>query len=592
MLWPWVMAMQAKQESNTFRFRHSEALLRSVLENAAVATFLVGPDGRLLYANRSFRSLLGYGEDDPFTVVIDDLIHPDDLPHGAEQMQTLEQNIADGYCAERRYVKKSGEPIWVLVSASALRDESTGDLHYTIVQAVNIDKQKRAEDALAASESRWNFALESAGQGVWDHDLTAKTAFYSRMWKVMRGMNPDEKVDPAVELWLERVHPDDRERIRANTERQYTGELSFNEFEYRERRRDGQYIWILSRGKPVAWNADGTPSRILGTDTDITTIKQVESQLALEKERLKVTLESIADGVISTDAGGLIVFMNRVAEEMTGWPSTEAAGRRVAEIFSIVDEATEKIAINPVAECLAKNQLHYLDDDAVLLGRFGERCDVRASAAPVRTPQGAVLGAVLVFQDVTDSRALQRQLVHTATHDSLTGLPNRATFHRALDDALRLAQREAREHALCFIDLDHFKTINDSAGHATGDQVLRDIGTAIRSTCRTLDVAARIGGDEFALLLPDCSVASATRVAQKIIDAIGHVRATWRIACPTCEAIGASIGITAVTSRSDNSAELMRQADAACYVAKARGRSCVAIYDGEQPGLSQLQVSA
>ena len=338
--------------------------------------------------------------------------------------------------------------------------------------------------------------------------------------------------------------------------------MPYKEFEYRERHRDGHWIWILSRGKPVAWNPEGQPTRVMGTDTDITNLKKVGSQLALEKERLKVTLESIADGVISTDAAGLVVFMNRVAEEMTGWPSAEATGRKAGEIFAIFDEATSTPADDPVAECLSKGRLHYLDGDTVLLGRGGERRDVRASAAPVRTPHGSVIGAVLVFQDVTDSRTLHRQLAHTAMHDSLTGLPNRATFHQSLEAAARQAEREAREHALCFVDLDHFKTVNDNAGHAAGDSVLRDIGAAIRGACRSNDIAARIGGDEFALLLPDCSV------------------------------IGASIGITAITGRSFDPAELMRQADAACYVAKARGRNCVAVYDGDRPGLSQLQATA
>ncbi len=586
-------ATEAKPESNTFHFQHREALLRSVLENAAVATFLIGPESRLLYANRAFRDLLGYDEHEAVSVVIDDLIHPDDAPHAHAQMKTLEDRTADSYRAERRYLRKDGEPIWVLVSSSAMRDEATGQLHYTIVQAINIDGQKRAEAALAQSESRWNFALESAGQGVWDHNINTKTAFYSRMWKLMRGMDPEENVDPSAALWLARIHPDDRERIQEIISRQDTGELSFNEFEYRERHRDGHYIWILSRGKPVAWNPDSSPSRVLGTDTDITKIKQVESQLALEKERLKVTLESIADGVISTDAAGLVVFMNNVAEGMTGWPSSEAVGRKVGEIFAILDETTERLTVNPVAECLSEGRLHYLDGDTVLLGRNGERRDVRASAAPVRTPQNAVIGAVLVFQDVTDSRALQRQLAHTAMHDSLTGLPNRATFQHALDEAVRQAQREAREHALCFIDLDHFKKVNDNAGHAAGDAVLREIGGAIRGACRTNDFAARIGGDEFALLLPDCSVTHATRVAQKIIDVIVGLRFSWERSSEDCDGIGASIGITAITGHSSSDpAELMRQADAACYVAKARGRNCAAIYDGSRPGLSRLQQSA
>ncbi len=587
-----MMATQAQPRHNTFQFRHSEALLRSVLENAAVATFLVSPTGHLLYANRAFYDLLGYAENEPFSTAIDDLIHPDDAARAHAQMQTLEDKSAGGYRAERRYLRKDGKPVWVLVSASSLRDETTGEFHYVIVQAINIDRQKRAEEALAESESRWNFALESAGQGVWDHDLNAKTAFFSRMWRIMRGIDPQEAVDPAAESWLARVHPDDRERIRALAKQQDCGVLPYNEFEYRERHRDGRWIWILSRGKPVAWNPDGSPARVIGTDTDITQIKRVESQLALEKERLKVTLESIADGVISTDAAARVVFMNRVAEEMTGWPSADAAGRRVEEIFPIVDEATDELAVNPVAECLSHGRLHYLDGATVLVGRFGDRRDVRASAAPVRTPQSTVIGAVLVFQDVTDSRALQRQLAHTAMHDSLTGLPNRASFQRALDDAIHLARREVREHALCFIDLDHFKTINDNAGHGVGDVVLRDIGDAIRTSCRTGDFAARIGGDEFAVLLPDCSVASATRVAQKVIDAIAALRFSWQNGGENGIGIGASIGITAITSRAPDGAELMRQADAACYVAKARGRNGVATYDGERTGLSQLQESA
>ena len=582
-------ATQAQPGNTAFRFRHSEALLRSVLENAAVATFLVGQNGRLLYANRAFYDLLGYGEDDQISVTIDHMVHPDDAGYARDQMRLLEDGLADNYRSERRYLTKNRVPIWVLVSASAMRDSKTGALHYLIVQAINIDKQKRAEDALAESESRWNFALESAGQGVWDHNLDTKTAFFSRMWRIMRGIGPDEEVDPSGEGWLARVHPDDRERIHAIAALQDRGALPYNEFEYRECHRDGHWIWILSRGKPVAWNSDGRPSRVVGTDTDITSLKRVESQLALEKERFKVTLESIADGVISTDAAGLVVFMNRVAEEMTGWPSAEATGRKAGQIFAILDEATNTPAIDPVAECLSKGLLHYLDGNTVLLGRGSERRDVRASAAPVRTPQGSVIGAVLVFQDVTDSRTLHRQLAHTAMHDSLTGLPNRATFHQSLEAAARMAEREAREHALCFVDLDHFKTVNDNAGHAAGDSVLRDIGAAIRGACRSNDIAARIGGDEFALLLPDCSVTSATRVAQKIIEAIAGLRFSWQ---SSTSAIGASIGITAIAGRSCDPAELMRQADAACYVAKARGRNCVAVYDGERPGLSQLQATA
>ena len=314
-----------------FRFRHSRAVLQNVLDNAAVATFLVSPDSRLLYANRALYELLGFEENETLSVALEHLIHPDDAANAREQIQDLVTGRSATYRSERRYLKKDGEPVWVLVSGSAIRDDG-GRLIYVIVQAISIDAQKRAEAALAESESRWNFALESAGQGVWDADRVRKRVFYSRMWRIMRGMQPDDEVDSRTDLWLARVHPDDRERVRGIVTSQQVGRTGFRAFEYRERHRDGHWIWILSRGKPVAWSADGTPSRIIGTDTDISSLKQVEGLLAEEKERLKVTLQSIADSVISTDASGRVTFMNSAAEQMTGWPAGLALGRRGREV--------------------------------------------------------------------------------------------------------------------------------------------------------------------------------------------------------------------------------------------------------------------
>ena len=161
-----MMTMPAAPGNSTFRFRHREELLRSVLDNAAVATFLISPDSRLLYANRAFYDLLGYDVDEPVDVGIGALVYPEDADATSTQFRDLLNGDCDNYHAERRYRKKDGEPIWVLAKASAIRDEQTGAAQYAIVQAINIDRQKRAEAALAESESRWNFALESAGQGV------------------------------------------------------------------------------------------------------------------------------------------------------------------------------------------------------------------------------------------------------------------------------------------------------------------------------------------------------------------------------------------------------------------------------------------
>jgi diguanylate cyclase (GGDEF)-like protein/PAS domain S-box-containing protein len=555
------------------------------MESAAVGMVLLDIDSRLTYANRAFGEMLGYDIAECIGRPIFDFVHPQDVATASQAMAPLMAGKVERYKTERRYRRKDGNVLWVLSTPSLVRDEETREPSCIIVQITDIDRQKRAEEALAASESRWNFALEGAGQGVWDHDHRNRRVFFSRMWRLMRGYGAEEAVDATLEGWIKRIHPDDRERILSTVLRQDSGEIPFNAFEYRERHKDGHYVWILSRGRPVEWFPDGQPARIVGTDTDITSLKAVEAALAEEKERLRVTLQSIGDGVISTDALGRVAFLNPIAEQMTGWTSVEAVGRRVEEVFVVVNEETGEPAADPVNEALTRQQPYYLNEDAVLVGRNGERRAVRDSAAPVRTLDGSVIGAVLVFQDITQARTLQKELTHSARHDALTGLPNRKAFETALAQAAEQARLERREHAVCFVDLDRFKQVNDSAGHAAGDALLQQIGQAIRRACRSQDFIGRIGGDEFALLLGDCSLNGARKVAQQVIDTIAGLRLTWN---GQNYDIGASVGITALTAAAVSAAAVMAEADAACYAAKNGGRNRVAVFDATMAGPRHL----
>jgi diguanylate cyclase (GGDEF)-like protein/PAS domain S-box-containing protein len=573
-------SLDAPTRGEVFRFDQSDALLRKVMENAAVGMALIGRDRRLIYVNPAFAEMLGRASEDCLGGDIEDFVHPDCDTGLVLQLQRLMRGEVDDYRAEARLKHSDGSAIWVLASASDLRSEQTGNPLYVILQVTNVDRQKRAEAALAHSESRWNFALEAAGQGVWDFDGRSNTVFYSNQWRRMRGIPAGEQIDPAQDKWLARVHPEDVPRILSTVDRQNKGEEGFDTLEYRERHRDGHWLWILSRGKPVEWDENGKAIRTIGTDTDITRIKTVEGELAAEKERLRVTLESIGDGVISTDAGRRIAFMNPAAARMTGWSASDAVGKRLDRVFTTVDETTGAPAEDLVATCLETGDVAYLDEDVVLVGRDGARCDIRSSVAPLRTPGGKLIGCVLAFQDVTNSRTLQRQLAHSATHDALTGLPNRVAFERALAAVAAEAQRDNRVHALCFIDLDRFKAVNDSAGHAAGDALLRQVGDVIRRTCRRQDFAARIGGDEFAVLLADCPIEGAQRVAQKLVDAIGNLRFRWE---EKSYQIGASVGITDVAADGRSPMELMSESDAACYVAKASGRGQVAVYSPSTP---------
>ncbi len=553
------------------------------MENAAIGMALVGSDGRLVYANRSYAAMFGYAVEECVGLAVEDLVDGKDLTTAARDLDRLRRGEIDNYRAERQFKRRDGSTFWGLISTSALRDERNRHPIYIIAQITDIDQQKRGEAALAESESRWNFALEGAGQGVWDHDLRNKRAFFSRTWRTMRGFAPDEEFDDSFDRWMERMHPDDRARITEIVKRQNSGEIPYNAFEYREKHRNGQWIWILSRGKPIEWMPDGSIGRIIGTDTDITSLKAIEAILADEKERLRVTLASISEGVIASDADMRVTFLNPIAEELTGWRSGEATGRPLAEVFAIVDEATGAPAENPVAVCLQRAS-RTVEANAVLSSRSGVRRDVRHSAAPVRTPAGDVVGAVLVFQDITTSRVVQRELAHSATHDALTGLVNRPAFEDRLREACEEARKAEREYSLCFIDLDRFKLVNDRAGHAAGDALLQTVAETIRRGCREKDVAARIGGDEFALLLRDCQTAGAAAIAAKIVQAIAGLEFTWE---GTGYVIGASVGVTAIDHQAPASVVLMSEADVACYAAKDRGRNQVVVFDRGEAGRAE-----
>jgi diguanylate cyclase (GGDEF)-like protein/PAS domain S-box-containing protein len=549
-------------------YHPSESLLRDVVQNAAVGIALVSGDDRITYVNRTFGEMFGCEPEECFGVRREDIIRSTLAESAAEPPENLVSGDARRHQTERQYLRRDGSRFWGLASMSALRTEDLDGGPKFIVQIVDVDRQKQAE-------ARWNFALEGAGQGVWDRDFRTGSMFYSRTWRLMRGLGPDEEIDGSDTEWMKRVHPEDLPRIREASRLQVSGESGVNFLEYRERRRDGRWMWIASRGRTIEWMEDGTPARIIGTDTDITSLKKVEAELAEEKERLSVTLKSIGDGVISTDRWGKITFMNPVAEHLTGWQAADVVGKGVEEVFRLVGESTGTAGAAPVAQCLQQLKNVFLEEDMLMLSRTGERRNLRGSAAPVRMPDGSVLGAVLVFQDVTEARQLQRELAYAARHDSLTGLLNRAAFEKALSEVCAEAARGEREHALCFIDLDRFKAVNDAAGHAAGDDLLRQVTNTIRRAVRGRDLAGRLGGDEFAVLLVDCPLADAGKIAEQILAAIAATRFVWEGHVHT---VGASAGITAVTASSTSVAELMREADAACYAAKAAGRNRVEIH--------------
>ena len=558
-------------ETNVFRFDQSGSLLRKVMESAAVGMALVGIDRRTIYVNKAYEAMLGFAPGERLGRSAEEAIFPEDRTPVMLRFEQVMRGEFEDMSVECRMNHSDGHPVWVLITASLLRSDTSNNPLYVIVQVINIDRQKNAEAALADSESRWNFALESARQGVWDHDIRKDDMWYSRMWRKMRGIPEDEYVDPDQDAWLARVHPDDVPRILATVKEQDAGVEGHDTLEYRERHRDGHYMWILSRGKPVEWDKDGNAIRTVGTDTDITRLKNAEAQVAEEKERFRVTLESIGEGVIAVDANGCVQYMNPAAEQLTGWSEADALTQPLWWVFVTKFDSTGEMAGDVIGHCLSSGATADIENDVILVSRDGTGRGVSGTASPVRTEDGRTIGAVLVFKDATDHQEEQRRLAHSANHDGLTGLPNRVAFSRALSEACRQAGAEQRSHVLCFIDLDRFKPVNDTAGHAAGDALLQKVARTIRSCCRMQDFAARMGGDEFVVLLADCTMADARGVAQKIVDSITAIDFEWG---GVTYAIGASVGMAPVLP--DAERDVLAMADAACYAAKAGGRGRVA----------------
>ncbi len=312
---------------------------------------------------------------------------------------------------------------------------------------------------------------------------------------------------------------------------------------------------------------------------DISQLKQAELSAATEKERAVVTLASIADGVVTVDRAGRVTSLNAAAERLTGVASAEALGQPLAGLLSYDEDDGAARMAEAIDACLAERRVRADLPGLTIRSRHGQHYSVEHAIAPVALDDGELIGAVLTLHDVTESKRLMHRLGFEASHDALTGLINRREFEVRLQRAIDRAHAGGEESALLYMDLDQFKIVNDTCGHQAGDELLKKLAATYHEHKRERDCFARIGGDEFALIVEHCSVDEALGVAQKILEA---TRA-FRYVCKGRQfQLGVSIGVTPIDAGTAQVEEAMRRADHACYIAKDRGRNRIYVhYQGD-----------
>ncbi len=548
----------------------SESRFRNAMEYSAIGMALVGTEGQWLQANKALCQFLGYSQEELRALTFQQLTWPEDLNNDLEQLGMLVRGEINSYSMEKRYYTRAGDVVWALLAVSLVRHSDNTPLYF-IAQVEDINDLKHTEWMNKRLMERITLANEAGGIGIWEWELQPDVISWDK--RMFDLYEVPLHIKPSWQVWYECVVPEDREHAENVIRDSLAARIPFK-LEFRIAVRDGvRHIRSLANR---VLNKDGEVERLLGINLDMTEVKQLNEALYQEKERLHITLDSIGEAVICIDVDMNVTFMNPVAEKMSGWQQDDAIGIPLLTVLRITFGDNGPLMENIYSADMSRTAI---EQEVVLHCRNGSSYDIQYSITPLSTLDGGSIGSVLVIQDITESRKMLRQLSYSASHDDLTHLANRVSFENHLKQLLQAVHNTHQRHVLVFIDLDRFKAVNDSAGHAAGDALLRELASLMLSMLRTSDVLARLGGDEFGLLLPDCNIESARFISGRIISAINEYQFRWE---GRLHRIGASAGITLIDEKNHVATEVMSQADIACYAAKNSGRGRVCVYEPQQ----------
>lgn len=429
-------------------------------------------------------------------------------------------------------------------------------------------------DTAALDIDRVSQALDVSNEYVWDLNLSTGRLYLSPRITEVLGCEPDH-LPISMDGWKEWIHRNDIPGFDSTLQHLLLGITPIIEHDYRLLDTADNWRVMRSRGKSVC-DESGKVIRLVGTHAEITKQHHMEQRLAVLEHTHK-TLQSIGNGVLTTDTNGCITLMNTVAEQVTGWRFAEAQGLPINCVMSLYNEQSRELLDCPVSQCLKGVHGVNISEHALLINRHGQEIAIADSTSPIINAEGQVSGVVMIFHDETERRARTKEMSWQLSHDVLTGLVSRREFERRLETLISDEILKQQGHALLYLDLDQFKTINDSCGHAAGNELLKQVAALLQEQMRRGDLLGRMGGDEFAVLLEICPSEFAVKVAEKLRGAISGFRFDWQ---GKVYVIGVSIGVVMINKDSDFTVSAaLSAADMSCYEAKDNGRNRIQLYE-------------
>jgi len=555
-------ALDAQEQENRRReaertLVESEARYRQLFDNmsAGVAVFEAGPSGGT-FVFRDANQALGRIEG----------VSPASLI-GRTLDEAFPEVKQAGFTQLLNRVSRTGKPERSVLTLSragsppGYRDAYAYQLPSGEIVVVydDITERRRAEEALRKQQEQLSLVLQSTDDGFWDYDFTTGYVYYSPRWLEILGYEPGD-VPSSPEGWGALVHPDDISPAWSRIIAHLTGRADHYEYELRMRAKSGEWRWILARGKVVRRDEHGFPLRLTGTHSDITERKRAEENLRL----WAMVFRNSGEGIYITDSERRIISVNEAFTRISGFTQQEIEGRKSSVLRS--GEHDEDFYRNMWATI---DETGYWQGEVWDRRNNGEVYPKWSAISAVRNSAGELANYIGIFSDISEQKAAEERIRYLAHHDFLTGLPNRSALQDRLEVLIAHARRVKKQVAVLFVDLDRFKNINDSLGHHVGDELLRQVARRLERCVRNEDTVCRLGGDEFIMALAEVGdVNAAAHVAAKVINAVSR---PYRLADMELR-VTPSIGISVFPDDGENIDELIRNADAAMYLAKEQGR--------------------